>query len=295
MPVTCQCPNPPVTPALPRRHWRPVLRQSFNDNEHFGRLAIDGWRGHFLRRPVLERFYSRLAPTGITADDWRQAWPCMLAGLGGAWHRFKHDHSGTVAGGSIQLGGQQLDIVAKQPRRTRPEQWLIDLARPARARRSWIKTWKLLLRGLPTEIPLLLMEHRRLGTAVDNIVVYERVPGPTVERMPLNPLAPEVRRQLLQRIGRTLRMTDSLGVAHLDAKTSNWIAVEGTDGLYPVMLDCDGVRFYRARTAGLRRLLKALARHPDFVADDATAVCNGYAPEGWDAKVHGLHERYGTP
>src|SRR5690606_23978529 len=137
-----------------------------------------------------------------------------------------------------------------------------------RARRSWIKTWKLFVRGLPTEVPLLVMERRSGLVVADNLVVFELVPGELIEKLDLDELPHTGRSALLRAVGETIRRTERHGFAHLDAKTSNWIAYPAAGGRTPVMIDCDGVRHHPAPGAGLKRFLKALARHPRFRAGD---------------------------
>src|SRR5690606_38006306 len=177
----------------------------------------------------------------VSEADWRRAFEAVLEGIEGDWRRYKHDHSGTVVGGTVALAGRSVGVVAKRPRRTRATQWVVDLFRPARARRSWIKTWKLFVRGLPTEVPLLFMERRSGLVVVDNLVVFELVPGELIEKLDLDGLSPTERRALLRAVGGTIRTTERHGFAHLDAKTSNWIAHPAGGGPVPVMIDCDGV------------------------------------------------------
>jgi len=71
---------------------------------------------------------------------------------------------------------------------------------------------------------LLFVERRRLGYVTDALVVFERVPGPTLADVDLARLAPGDRGSLFRRTGKILRRIDAMGWAHFDAKASNWIA-----------------------------------------------------------------------
>lgn len=255
--------------------------------------------GVFLRNLPIARPWSSLGSATISRTDWERAFQALSHGLDGGWPRFKSDHSGTVATGELQLGGSSVCVVVKRPFRTRASQWAVDFFRPARARRAWIKTWKLFVRGLPTEVPLLVLERRCGMVITDGLVVFERVPGETIEHLDLSRLAEPTRRGLFRAVGHTIRATESFGFTHLDAKTSNWIAFRDVSDaaveLRPVMLDCDGVRHHPAPGAGLKRFLKALTRHGSFRPSDAADVCDGYAPAGWPRRVRALCATYGRP
>ena len=177
----------------------------------------------------------------------------------------------------LTVGGRTLAVVAKRPRRKRPLTHAIDAMRPTRARRSFVKTWALLRRGLPVERPLLLMERRRLGYVVDAVAVFERVPGVTLASADLRAIPPDARETLFRRCGRLLRRIERLGLSHFDAKMTNWIVFDDPRaGPTPVMLDCDGVRPYRWPTVGPRRLARAIDAHPQGTAEDVAAAWAGY-------------------
>jgi len=46
----------------------------------------------------------------------------------------------------------------------------------------------------------------------------------------------------------------------------------------PVMVDVDGVRFYRWTTFGIQRLLRSMREHRQYTPADSLALCRGYAP-----------------
>src|SRR5207247_8664167 len=122
-------------------------------------------------------------------------------------------------------------------------------------------------------------ERRRFGYVVDAMIVFERVPGPTLAKVDLDPI-PAVRRDMLfRRAGRVLRKIESFGFSHFDAKASNWIVMpDEKRGESPVLVDIDGIRQRRWVALGVERLLKSLRGHPQYTPADSLALCQGYAP-----------------
>jgi hypothetical protein len=169
--------------------------------------------------------------------------------------------------------------VIKRPRRRYWYRYLNEIGRGARARRAWVKAWKMIARNVPSAWPLLLMERRRLGYVVDTLIVFERVPGATLAKADLDAIPPARRDMLFRRTGRLLRKIESLGFSHFDAKASNWIVMpDPKRGESPVLIDIDGVRQRRWVALGIQRLLKSLRSHPQYTPADSLALCQGYAP-----------------
>jgi tRNA A-37 threonylcarbamoyl transferase component Bud32 len=264
------------------RLWNRKVRQSFGDNEEFGRLTAGPWRGHFTRQT--DRPMAWAASTRIVATDemWQRAWPALLARIeADQLQIIKRGDSGDVLAGEVVLGGKPIPIIVKRPRRKRAKQFLMDLGRISRARRTWLKTWKMTVRGIPCEWPMLLMEKRTLGYVTDAVIVFGRVAGPTLAAIDLNALQPSARDTLFRRVGRVLRRIEELGFTHFDAKSTNWIVFEDsatTAGPTPVLVDVDGVRHYRWEMAGIQRLLRAMRQHPQYTPADSLVLCQGYAP-----------------
>src|SRR6185295_12449371 len=123
----------------------------------------------------------------------------------------------------VMLGEAGIDVVVKRPRRRYWYRYLNEIGRGARARRAWIKSWKMIFRNVPAAWPMVLMEKRRLGYVVDTLIVFERVPGPTLAAADLDAIPAPRREMLFRRIGRVLRRIESFGFSHFDAKASNWI------------------------------------------------------------------------
>lgn len=205
-----------------------------------------------------------------TPDDWRAAWPQIVARDG--WACLKAGRNGTVHRGTLRLGGGEVDVVVKEPRRSRPSQWVIDCFRRNRARRSWYRTRRIVGEGFAAEIPLLLAERRIVGPlAIEQLAVFLAVPGTKLDAIDLRTLAD--RAAVFRSIGRVLGELSRRGFEHRDAKAPNWIICQGT----PVMVDCDAIVRGRDRQRGLERFLRSfdLLKHPDSA--DARAVREGFA------------------
>lgn len=300
---------------MPSGDWRTTERGIANGREAFRRLRVGDWSGRVVVELPLSRPWSVLHGAPIPLEQWRAAWPNILEGVSGAWEVLKRDRAGLVARGTIDLGQRAVHVVAKQPLPTRASHLLVDAARGSRASRTWRRTWQLYLRGLPTEIPMMVMDQRRGPLVLANVAVFEHVPGSTIFHANLDALASDTRRALFWRVGATLRRIEELGFSHRDAKTTNWIIYErhgrrsavqdsppsastvhagAAVDLVPVMLDCYGVRRLGGAGTGLDRFLRALVRHPQCRGVDVTSVCHGYAPYGWSKRVHRMHEQYGS-
>jgi hypothetical protein len=157
----------------------------------------------------------------------------------------------------------------------------MDLFRPARAERMWIKAWTLIGRNFPCEFPLIVMQRKVLGYAMDGIAVFQRVPGERLDKVDLDAMEAGKREMLFRRSGRILRSIERGGLVSYDSKSTNWIVFEDdTHGAIPVMIDVDGIRplNYWLNAWGVRRLLRAMRQHPQYTPSDSLALCQGYAP-----------------
>jgi hypothetical protein len=152
--------------------------------------------------------------------------------------------------------------------------WLQRRRRWSKALVIWRKTYRLIQRGFVCEQPVLAADRRDGLAIADQVVVFRRVEGRTLERFDLASLSRARRDTLMFRIGRVLKQIESLGWSHFDTKTSNWIITP--DG-NPVLIDLYGLRFYRWRGFAMKRLLRALKLHEQFDAQDGEMLRAGYA------------------
>jgi hypothetical protein len=271
---------PPTANPVSPRLFRKFMERTRGENAYFGRLAMGGWRGRYVKGIKSPRWWAPASGIRATAADWEREWPKVLSGLSSdGFEVLKHSGSGDVLAGTVTLGGREVQVVIKRPRREGLWRKVHAFGRPGKAQRSWTKAWKLMIRHFAAEWPLLLMERRTLGHTVDSVVVMARVPGPTLAALDLDRLPAGDREALFRRLGRTLRRLERAGFCHFDSKSSNWVVMDDRRrGPVPVMVDVDGIRHYRADGFGIRRLLRSMKEHPQYGRQDSLWLCRGYLP-----------------
>ncbi|MBV8781651.1 MAG: hypothetical protein JO353_09655, partial [Phycisphaerae bacterium] len=267
----------PKANRIAKRYWRTEVRDAARgDNEFFGSLSASGWTGRFTKRSESSVAWADASRSIFTAADWTAAWPALLAAvMNDQLEIIKRGDNGDVLRGDVILNGRPFPVVIKRPKRKSIRQAIVDVMRPSRARRTWIKTWKMLVRDVPCEWPMLIMEKRTLGYVADSILVFGRIDGPTLAEIDLDQMTASERESLFRRAGRTLRQIESLGFTHMDAKSTNWIVFNRST---PVLVDVDGVRHYRWAGTGIARLLRAMKHHAQYTPADSLALCQGYSP-----------------
>ena len=272
--------RPPEENPVGLKLWRDLLSRTGGDNRYFGRLEFGSWRGVFFRQTKHPRRWAAASRLNISEADWLTAWPDVIAQIeADTMPILKRSRSADVLGTTLPLGGTALDVVIKRPIRRYWYRYLNEIGRGARARRAWFKAWDLIVRDLPTAWPLAFFEKRRFGYVVDTLIVFERVPGPTLWTIDLDALAPQDRERLFRRTGHILRQLERFGFSHFDAKASNWIVrPDASLGASPVLIDVDGVRRRQWIALGIRRLLRSMREKVQYTPDDSLALCLGYAP-----------------
>lgn len=274
-------PVPPKNRTSPRR-WAMVVRDSTGENDDFGTLRIGDWSGHFPRTTRFACPWSISSRMRACRTDWESAWPVLLAKIeSGQLDVIKRDPSGEVLSGEVVLQGKPIPVIVKRPRQKIWWRMILDFFRPSRGSRMWTKSWSVIARDIPCEWPMLLMERRVLGGLADSILVFERVPGPRLDKLDLDSLSPAHRESLFFRAGRIQRQLEQSGLINYDTKSSNWIVYDDPKrGPSPIMLDCYGVRSltYFLAGWGMRRLLRAMRNHKQYTPADSLALCRGFAP-----------------
>jgi tRNA A-37 threonylcarbamoyl transferase component Bud32 len=266
----------PVTSAFSHA-W---IDRITGNNRYFGQLTCEGWHGHFFKQDKNPRRWSRASQLKVDRKDWIAALPPLLTAIeADQLPVIKRSPSGDVLRGRVQLAGESVDIIIKRPRRRYWYRYINEIGRGPRGRRAWRKAWKLIVRNIPTAWPLLTLEKRKFGYVVDNLIIFECVPGRTLWQTDLDAICPPAREMLFRRIGRILRRVEQLGFSHFDAKSSNWIVRDDDKlGPSPVLIDVDGVRQRRWIALGIRRLLRSMQEHRQYTVADSLALCQGYAP-----------------
>lgn len=266
---------------LSPRIWRKFVALSRGDNRYFGHVESGGWTGVAFRQWKYPARWSPASQLNIDPAEWERIWPGLLAQLDGGneLESLKSSRSGDVVATRVILGGREIDIVIKRPLRKKWWRYINEIGRGSRAARAWTKAWSLITRNIPTAWPLLLMEKKVLGYTTDQVIICERVCGSPLATTDLDAIAPVQRDALFRRCGRILGRIEQSGLCHFDSKSSNWI-VRPDDrlGPTPILVDVDGVRFYRWDTFGIHRLLRSMREHAQYTPADSLALCQGYAP-----------------
>lgn len=272
-------PIPSFNPVSPPQ-WRKLVDRSRAQNAYFGKLQFGPWSGFFFKRYKYPRRWALASELAIQSQDWQTAWPKL-------WNQIESNQleiiktgpSGDVLGGEITLAGRTLPIVVKRPFKRYWYRYLNEIGRGSRAWRAWHKAWTLIVRGIPTAWPLMVLQKRSMGYITDALIIFERIPGPPLAAADLDAMNPQDRQQFFRRTGAILRQIDKLGIAHFDAKPGNWIVKQDPIlGSQPILIDVDGIRFRRWITLGISRLLRGMLEHPQYTPADSLALCQGYAP-----------------
>ena len=260
---------------------RPAAFRAALRREPVRRLTVGEWSGRFVATTAAVE-WSAASSVAVTAEDWQREWPGVVGRLrAGSLDTLKRDASGDVTAGVVVLGGRPVDVVLKRPLEKYWYRRATSVVRAPRARRAWDKARLVRVRGIAVEPPLAVFERRRRGVVVEAVAVFERVPGVTLESADLGATTPYARRIFFNRCGRLLRRLEMTGLAHTDAKSSNWIVFDSpARGPVPVLIDVYGVRWLNPWLGlfGLHRLLRAMKRHAQYTPADSLAICQGFAP-----------------
>jgi tRNA A-37 threonylcarbamoyl transferase component Bud32 len=279
--ATRSAPLPPLSSSTSRRQWRKAVERSTRDSDYVGQVKIGPWSGLHFRQHRFPLRYSRASGLVVESGDWEREFPRLLAEIEGETLRpLKRSGSGDVWSGEVVLAGVPLGVVVKRPFRSKVYRYVTEIGRGSRAWRGWRKSWMLIARGIPAAWPLLVLERRAAGVVIDQLLVCERVEGEQLDGVDLDALGGFGRDRLLRRVGRLLRRIDDTGIVHFDTKASN-IMIRGDEvlGPSPVLVDVDGVRSYRWRGEGIRRLDRSMRdHHPHYTEADAASLRAGYAP-----------------
>lgn len=260
--------------------WRSQLARIHGANRYFGRVTLKGWKGVFFKQTKHPRRWSQVSRLEISKLDWQSALPAIVRGIDDqSLETLKHSPSGDVFEGRLRLGERDVEVIIKQPHKRYWYRYLNEIGRGSRSRRAWFKAWSLVVRDLPTAWPIAYFEQRTLGYVRRSFIVFEKVPGPTFWNVDLDALTDRSRSMLFHRAGRLLRLIEQFGMAHFDAKASNWIVrPDEAIGPSPVLIDVDGIRFRRWPALGIQRLLRSLLDRKQYSPEDSLSLCRGYAP-----------------
>lgn len=272
----------PARNTMRRKLVRKFVSKTTERNDYFGWLDDGTWSGSYFKRYPAARRWSIVSQLSLGDDGWPSAWPTLRQQIErDELHVIKRTRSGDVLAGEVTLGGRPVPVIVKRPRRKYWHRYLTDAFRGGRARRAWKKAWGLVVRDIPTAWPIAIMERRRWGYAVDQLIVFEKLDGPVLAQMELDSLNATQREELFRRCGRLLRKMERDGLYHWDAKAWNFIVrLDEKLGPQPMLIDVDGIRSFQYTRFAMHRLLRSLRDNPQYTPADSKALCQGYAPGG---------------
>jgi tRNA A-37 threonylcarbamoyl transferase component Bud32 len=238
------------------------------------RFTMDDWLVHTPDRFARGLPWSTLSRLELGESHLRGIARDWLAHVG--YHVLKSDRSSLVEARQLEIDHKPVDLVSKSPWvGTGIKGWLRSY-RHARVLRAMQKTLRLQAVGVACEYPLLAMERRKHGRLLEQLFVAERVPGNTLSSFKLDSMSEIPRRDLFIACGQAIAVIESKGWTHFDTKTTNWIVFQDGPRYTPVMIDCDGMRTYPWRGAGIERLTRSLRQHPQHRSTDLDALSEGY-------------------
>ncbi len=259
---------------------RKFVSKTTQENAYFGRMDDGTWSGSYYRSYPSAKRWSVVSRLKVGAKDWEAAWPVLRQQIEqDELPVIKRTASGDVLCGEVTLGGQTVPVIIKRPRRKYWHRWLTDIGRGGRAWRAWSKAWGLVVRDIPTAWPIAMMERRRFGYAVDQLIVFEKIDGPVLAEMNLEALSADAREILFRRSGHLLRKMERDGLFHWDAKAYNFmVRTDEKLGPQPMLIDVDGIRTFQYTRFAMHRLLRSMRDNPHYTPEDSKALCLGYAP-----------------
>ncbi|MCE5327745.1 MAG: lipopolysaccharide kinase InaA family protein [Planctomycetaceae bacterium] len=269
------------------RHRRGIRgkrdRRVLKDNAYFARIKLArGWRGHVVLASKRKFPPSVACEATFEADQWKTLLERPESLLEGDVEVLKDSRSSLVVRRSVAMGGREIAMHIKRPRRKQWYKIVIDCFRPSRPVRAFELGHGLLTRRIATALPLAALERRWGPLLLDSILITETVLCPRLNdffnaHLSVPPsgeqqLTPTQQRQLAQDVltemGRLLQRLHDNNYAHRDLKANNML-VHWRGGRCPgiVLVDLDGLRpvrllTQRRRFQGLMRLNVSLLNCP---------------------------------
>jgi len=160
-----------------------------------------------------------------------------------------------------------------------------NVMRTSRARRAWMAANGLQMRRIPTPMPHLYLEQRRLRVLGDSYLITEAVDGVGLLQWSLGWWQAKgslrKKRLLARESGILLRALHERGVSHRDLKGDNILVREAGPGRFRLTLvDLDGVQFGRTgwqrRARDLARLSWDFRDHPAVTRGDRLRLLLAY-------------------
>lgn len=204
---------------------------------------------------------------------------------------YKLAHRSVVVRAEMKLPGATKTVAYK---RVRPKNWwkaILFCFCPSPAWQAWRRGHSLLLRGIATARPLLIVERRRWGLRGESYLTTEWIEGAVnlhvyAWRLAERPLAERRRRsrQVAEAIGRLLGRLHGWQLSHRDLKACNLLVRERPEGVDCYVIDADSVRVARRvpdwfKALNLARLATSQIAHPWVSRGDRLRFLRAYLAE----------------
>ena len=126
----------PTRNPISRRIWASFMQRITGEDDYFGRLDTDagrGWSGIFFKGYKYPYRWSQISQLKITRDDWMRQWPELLEKIeSDSLPVLKRTRSGDVLTAELTLGGQQVSLIVKRPRRRHWYRYINEIGRGGR-------------------------------------------------------------------------------------------------------------------------------------------------------------------
>jgi tRNA A-37 threonylcarbamoyl transferase component Bud32 len=283
--------------AHTRRRYANRDRRIDGDGKYFTRLRLPGgWRGRAVLSCKHVLAGSRAAAMEFTSAQWHKALEHPEQLLGDPANEVVKDSaSGRVLRRHLRVGGHDLEVYVKAPRRKHAWKLPLDCLRPSRPKRAFALGHQLLNRRIATALPLAYLERRVGPVLMESVLITEAVNSPLLKSF-LNtwlgvppqgdvhltvPQQRHLAQQVLAEMGRMLQRLHDKGYSHRDLKAGNLLVRWEGPSPELVLLDLDGLKrtwhiTQRRRYQGLMRLNVSLLECPVVNHEGRLRMLLGY-------------------
>ena len=221
----------------------------------------------------------------VTAADWKNSIsdPGQLFEQGA--EVLKAGKNTMVVLRQLELGQNKVNVVCKLSGRRNALRRMIGVFRRSRASRNWQMGWDLLKEGIPTALPVGVLEKLAAGLRLSAIMItVSLLPGKSLAefmRKDAAGLAAEAHRQLSNELVRIVGKLHKRGFFHRDLKGVNvFVQTTGQAKASLFLIDLDGCHHngqsYRKRVKSLGRLARASLDWPTVKASDRLRFLKRY-------------------
>ncbi len=191
-----------------------------------------GWIGH-------------VAPLDFSEDDWGKGLLKLVAEPGSLPNRvvLKSSKTVQVLSATLMVGNRPINVVCKQSVAASFRQRCASRLRGSRERRHWNRALNLIRRGVPTAMPLAIIECSQpqpqawiVSEQLADVLDIEHVAAGLIGEAPI-----QVKRRLIGEIANLTGILFRAGLAHRDFKASNILVTQWNSEPRLWLVDLDGI------------------------------------------------------